>query len=111
MPDRPIKARNVVSPYPRAILRVVKSWAGPCVVLGATTTTAIRVQSPSNVVVPLYDGMGRVSRGVAATTLRRAAGVPVDVFVVEVKTPSGVQGYGMLAVPQALEPRFLVEEG
>lgn len=89
----------------------MKSWAAPCVVLGATTTTAIRVEFPLNVVVPLYDGMGRVSRGAAATTLRRAAGMPVDIFVVEVKTPSRVQGYGMLAVPQALEPRFLVEKG
>jgi len=90
---------------------VEKTWEGACVVLGSTPTSAIRVTSPTNVVIPLYDAMGPLSRKLAATTLRRVAQSPVDLFIVEVCTPAGVQGYGMVAVPQAVEPRFLLKEG
>ena len=111
MPDRPIQTRRVTAQCARAILRVEKTWEGSCVVLGSTPTSAIRVTSPTNVVVPLYDRLGPISQKLAATTLRRVSHFPADLFLVEVSTPAGVQGYGMVAVPQALEPRFLVEEG
>lgn len=114
MPDRPIKMRRLTASWPRAILRVEKTWPQPCVVLGSSPTTPIEVTAPGSVVVPLYKGMGGASREKAAVTLTRAAesaGVVADVFVVEVRTPTGVQGYGMVAVPRALEPRFLLEQG
>jgi len=114
MADRPVKMQRVDAPYARAVLRVEKTWAEPCVVLGSSPTTAIRVTAPGNVVVPLYKGMGVISREKAATTLRRAAesvGVVADIFLVEVRTLVGVQGYGMVAVPRAVQPRFLVEQG
>ena len=111
MSNRPVKTRRVAAQCARAILRVEKTWEGACVVLGSTPTSAIRVSSPTNVVVPLYPHMGPLSQKLAATTLRRVARFPVDLFLVEVSTPAGVQGYGMVAVPQALEPRFLIEEG
>ena len=109
MPERAIRRRQVVADREHPILRVEKTWQGPCVILGASPTTPIPVMQPSNVVVPCYRSMGPVSQDVAAATLRRAAGVPSDIFVVELRTPSGVRTYGMLAVPQALEPRFVVD--
>lgn len=111
MPERPIKVRHVTSTYPRTVLRVDKTWPEPCVVLGSTPTSAIETSAPDHVVVPLYENMGPVSQRLAAKTLRRAASIPVDLFLVEVVGSSGTQGYGMLAVPRAVEPRFLVEEG
>lgn len=110
MPERPIKMRRVDALRENPILRVEKSWAGSCVVLGSEPTSAIRVIKPTKVVVPLYDSMGPLSQKLAATTLRRVAEFPADIYVVEVSSPSGAKGYGMLAVPQALEPRFLIEK-
>lgn len=111
MSERPIKTKRLQTPYARAVLRVEKTWEAPCVLLGSSPTDIIQVYAPKNVVIPLSPGAGRRSRELAARSLRRVAGFPVDLFVVEVSTPAGVQGYGMVAVPQAVEPRFFLEKG
>jgi hypothetical protein len=114
MSDRPIKVRRLTTSFARAVLRVEKTWPEPCVLLGSSPTSAIKVTAPGNVVVPLYDQMGPVSQRLAVTTLRRVAegtNIVPDIFLVELCTPAGVQGYGMVAVPRAIEPRFLIERG
>jgi hypothetical protein len=106
----PVKIRSVKATCEQPVLRVVKSWKGPCVLMAGDPGSTIKVDRPDRVVVPLYGNMSPLSRQLAARNLVRVTPFACDVYVVEVMCPSGPAGYGMFTVPRAHDPKFFVDE-
>jgi hypothetical protein len=109
MTRRPLKSARLVASRPDAVIRLEKTWEGPCVFIGAEPTTAIKVSMPDDPVIPIYPRMGPLTREKALTTLMRAAPYSADVFVVELVFAGAVRGQGLVAVPRATTPRFFLD--
>jgi len=105
---RPIRTVRLFSEGENALLWLRRTWDGPTLVLGDGPLNVVVIDEPGEVVVPLGENRGSVSRQRIVEAFHRAAPFGADVYVVEVTSGGGERRYGMFAAPTWIEPSLRV---
>ena len=101
---RPVKGMQVSADREKVLLWLERTWEGPAIVLGEGILNLVVIDRPGDVVVPLGENHGALSRQRIVEEFHQVAPFNADVYVVEVSSPAGERRYGMFAAPTWIEP-------